>query len=113
MRGVDRHRGAVCKVVDDLTAKELFTLKVLVSVLLILAVLALAVAYADGWTVKLVQASGGLNVRKEPNIHAKAVYLLDDCETVIVLEERDGWALVAKNNGDHLPLGWVCADYLK
>ena len=64
-------------------------------------------------TLATVQARGGLNVRSAPDPGADAVYLLDDCETVIVLARMDGWALVAKNNGEHTALGWVCGDYLR
>lgn len=94
-------------------SKALILLKLLIPALLILCILALAAANGECWTVKLVQASGGLNVREKPDIRSKVVYLLENCETVIVLEENSGWAIVARNNGDHLPLGWVCADYLK
>ena len=62
--------------------------------------------------VKLVQARGGLNVRSAPSIEAKAIYLLDDCTTVVVLEEANGWSRVAFNTPPHTEIGWVCSDYL-
>lgn len=93
--------------------------------LLIMAYLAIAIGvmllamYVGGTAhaeymgpVKLVQARGGLNVREAPGIHAKATYLLDDCTTVIVLEEADGWSRVAFNTPPHNEIGWVCSDYL-
>ena len=64
-------------------------------------------------TLATVQARGGLNVRSAPTHSADAVYLLDDCETVILLARMDGWALVGKNIGDHAPIGWVKGEYLK
>ena len=64
------------------TDKLLFTLKMLCALALICAVCALALA--SNAEVLLVQARGGLNVRESPSIEAKIVYLLDDCETVIV-----------------------------
>lgn len=93
------------------TDKLLFTLKMLCALALICAVCALALA--SNAEVLLVQARGGLNVRDSPSIEAKIVYLLDDCETFIVLDRVDGWTLVAKNKGSHEALGWVCSDYLK
>lgn len=95
--------------------KALFTLKLLFTLAMIAAIACMALdAQADEWfSVRIVQARGGLNVREQPNPEAKTTYLLDDTETVIVLEWCDGWALVAKNSGDHTALGWVCGDYLK
>lgn len=60
-----------------------------------------------------VVASGGLRVRTEPSLDGKVVYLLDDRETVLVLEERDGWYRVGKNIPPHVELGWVCGEYLR
>lgn len=96
-------------------SKPLFTFKLLVTLCILVLVVCLAAdALAEIYEVRIVQASGGLNVRKEPALDARAVYLLGDCETVLVLEWRDGWALVAKNtNRSGLPLGWVCGDYLR
>lgn len=68
---------------------------------------------AEVLEVRTVQARGGLNVRVQPNINSRIIYLLEDTETVIVRERRDGWALVARNDGKHLTIGWVNADYLK
>lgn len=62
--------------------------------------------------VKLVQARGGLNVREAPGRAAKAIYLLEDCTTVVVLEEANGWSRVAFNTPPHNEIGWVCSDYL-
>lgn len=70
-------------------------------------------ALAEPLRLKSVQASGGLRVRQEPDINSKAIYLLDDTETVIVLFELGEWTLIAKNIGDHAPLGWACSQYLK
>lgn len=92
--------------------KALFTAKLIITLAIIAGLCSLALG-ADAMTVRLVQAKGGLNVREAPSMQAKIIYLLDDCETVIVLDRVDGWTLVAKNKGDHQPLGWVCSDYLK
>ncbi len=93
--------------------KALFTIKIIITLGVIVGLCALAISGADAMSLKIVQASGGLNVRQEPTIESKAIYLLDDCETVVVLEWRDGWAMVAKNTPPHSVLGWVCGDYLK
>ena len=63
--------------------------------------------------VKLVQARGGLNVREAPGMSGKTIYLLEDCTTVIVLEEEAGWSRVGSNTPPHREIGWVCSDYLK
>jgi hypothetical protein len=63
--------------------------------------------------LKSVQAHGGLNVRESPSAEAKAIYLLEDTETVFVLEWQNGWALVAKNISPGMVLGWACGDYLR
>lgn len=63
--------------------------------------------------LKSVQAHGGLNVRESPSAEAKAIYLLQDTETVFVLEWQNGWALVAKNISPDMVLGWACGDYLR
>ena len=52
-------------------------------------------------------------MRQQPEITGKVVYLLDDTETVIALLNIGEWTLVAKNNGDHVPLGWASSQYLK
>lgn len=91
-----------------------FPLKILaVAVVLAMFACMAADALADPIKCKSVQASGGLRVRQEPYIDSRVVYLLEDTETVIVLIEAGEWTLVAKNIGDHAPLGWACSDYLK
>lgn len=70
-------------------------------------------AEAEGLRIMQVQARGGLNVRAAPNVGAKAVYLLEDCTTVVALESRYGWYRVAFNTPPHNEIGWVCGDYLK
>jgi hypothetical protein len=62
---------------------------------------------------KIVQASGGLRVRSEPDINSRVVYMLDDTEIVVVLLELEEWTLVAKNSGDRTPIGWACSEYLR
>lgn len=89
---------------------------VLLCAALVLGLIGLCVstAQAETWqAVKIVQARGGLRVREAPSIHAKANYLLDDCTTVIVLEEADGWSRVGFNTPPHNEIGWVCSEYLK
>jgi len=94
--------------------KALFAIKLLFALAVIAGMCAIVThSQAEPFTVMSVQASGGLNVRKEPNIDSTAIYLLENTETVIVLGWHDGWALVAKNNGSHNTLGWVCGKYLK
>ena len=70
-------------------------------------------ALAEIPPVKQVVANGGLRVRTEPSLYGKAVYLLDNRETVVVFELRDGWYRVGKNIPPHVELGWVHGDYLK
>ena len=94
--------------------KVLFTAKLLFTLALIAGLCALAAdSYAAEWQTAQVQASGGLNVRQHPSIDAKATYLLDDTEVVLIMDWHNGWALVAKNTGSHTVLGWACGDYLK
>lgn len=63
--------------------------------------------------VRIVQARGGLNVRAAPDLAASTVYLLDNCQTVVVVGKLDGWALVAGNAAPYAEIGWVWAEYLK
>lgn len=94
--------------------KALLTIKLVFLLAVIVGMCAAAMeTQAEPITVMSVQARGGLNVRKEPKLDSPAVYLLEDTETVIALGWHEGWALVAKNNGAHNPLGWVCGKYLK
>ena len=94
--------------------RAVLTIKLIFALAVIAGMCAMVThSQAEVFTVMSVQASGGLNVRKEPNIESAAVYLLEDTETVIVRGWHDGWALVAKNNGNHNTLGWVCGKYLK
>lgn len=98
-----------------MTPKAYLLWKILATACLITLLLcAIHDALADETlTLATVQARGGLNVRSAPAPGADAVYLLDDCETVIVLARMDGWAMVGKNIGDHDPIGWVNAAYLR
>ena len=93
--------------------KGMFTIKLLFTLAVLIGLLALGSARCEEMSIRSVQARGGLNVRETPGIESKATYLLEDTETVIVLEERDGWVLVAKNISRDMVLGWVCGDYLK
>lgn len=94
--------------------KAIFTIRLLFALAVIVGLCAMVMnSQAEPLTIMSVQANGGLNVRKEPNVESTAIYLLEDAETVIVREWKDGWALVAKNNGSHTTLGWVCGKYLK
>lgn len=72
-----------------------------------------ATVRAEPMCVMQVFASGGLRVRTDPTIEATAVYMLENRETVLVLEERDGWYRVGKNIPPHVELGWVCGEYLR
>jgi hypothetical protein len=105
----------VRKVVGDVrTDKGLVAFLLILVLVLIIAISCANSARADSSRhVMLVQASGGLRVRDTPHLNGKQVYLLDDCETVVVYGWRNGWALVGKNIPPHARLGWVCADYLK
>lgn len=94
--------------------KAAFAIKLLFTLAVIAGLCAIVTnSQAEPFELRIVQAKGGLNVREEPNINAKIIYLLEDAETVIVQKWHNGWALVAKNNGSHTTLGWVCGDYLR
>ena len=93
-------------------SKRLFLCKMLITLYLLIVTICLA-ADALACPLRQVRASGGLNVREAPGIESKAVYLLEDTENVFVLEERDGWALVAKGITQEMILGWVSEDYLR
>ena len=89
-------------------------MRVIIILFLIAALIATAATVrAEPMCVMQVFASGGLRVRTEPSLDGTAVYLLDDRETVLVLEERDGWYRVGKNIPPHVELGWVCGEYLR
>lgn len=92
--------------------KLLFTLRLLVALALICGIACLALDAQAAMQVKIVQARGGLRVREAPTTEAKAIYLLDDATTVVVLEECNGWYRVAFNSPPHAELGWVFGDYL-
>ena len=94
--------------------KAVFTIKLIFLLAVIVGLCAIVMnSQSEPLHVMSVQASGGLNVRVEPSVDSTATYLLDDTETVIVLEWRNGWALVAKNISPDMVLGWVCGDYLR
>lgn len=86
---------------------------ILLILLLVLICIACSNAHAEPLCVMSVQASGGLHVRSAPDMESNVVYLLEDTETVIVLDQCGGWALVAKSSGDHRPIGWASMEYLK
>lgn len=93
--------------------KAMLACKLLVKLAILVALICLATdALSEVLDVRIVQASGGLNVRKEPCVESQPIYLLEDCETVVVLYEQDGWALVGKNTPPHGAIGWACVDYL-
>lgn len=98
-----------------MTLKAFLLWKILATACLIALLLcAIHDALADEMlTLATVQARGGLNVRREPTTESPAVYLLEDCTTVVVLENQNGWSLVGYNSPPHAKLGWVRADYLK
>lgn len=95
------------------TDKALLAVKLLI-LLAILCIVFNAAARAEEWmTVLLVQARGGLRVHDEPSMESPVHYLLDDCSTVIKLDEVEGWVLVGWPNGNHGAIGWAVSDYLK
>lgn len=94
--------------------KALFTIKMVFLLAVIVGLCAIVMnSNAEPLQVMSVQARGGLNVREEPKVDSTATYLLQDTETVIVLEWQNGWALVAKNISPDMVLGWVCGKYLR
>ena len=94
--------------------KAIFTIRLVFLLAVIVGLCAIVVnSQAEPIQVMSVQARGGLNVRELPTEEARATYILEDTETVIVLEWRDGWALVAKNTSKDMVLGWACGKYLK
>lgn len=88
-----------------------------VKLLLLLAILCIAFSMAaraeESLTVMLVQARGGLRVHDAPDMDSPVHYLLDDCSTVIKLDEAEGWVLVGWPNGSHGAIGWADSHYLK
>lgn len=95
--------------------RELIAIKVIISLLLLLAtVIYAADALAmESITLLQVHASGGLNVRDFPSLDAWVIYTLENRETVSILETIDGWSLIGRNYAPLVPFGWVCSDYLK
>ena len=89
-------------------------MRVIVILFIIAALIATAATVrAEPMCVMQVVASGGLRVRTDPTIEAKAVYLLEDRETVVILGSFNGWYRVGKNIPPHVELGWVCGEYLR
>ena len=98
-----------------MTKRELNAFKAMIFLLILLAAVILAADALAMETITLMQvhASGGLNVREFPSTDAWVIYTLDNRETVSVLEESNGWALIGRNFAPFTPFGWVCSDYLK
>ena len=97
-----------------MNGKAMFTIRLVFLLAVIIGLCAIVVnSQAEPIRVMSVQASGGWNVREQPTVEARVTYVLEDTETVIVLEWRDGWALVAKNTSKDMVLGWACGKYLK
>lgn len=71
-------------------------------------------AYADIYTVAVVDAGGGLNVRVGPGLEHRVSFMLTDKAEVVILETLNNWSLVHCESliGSREPLGWVNSDYL-
>ena len=71
-------------------------------------------ASAETYSVYMVDAEGGLNVRVGPGTDYRAIFGLCDEAEVVIVDTVDNWALVNHRSliGKREPFGWVCMDYL-
>lgn len=64
-----------------------------------------------------VEPGSTLTIRAEPSRESRSRGALTAGTAVVVLEQRDGWALVdwpvMAENREATGMGWVCMDYLK
>lgn len=95
------------------TDKALLAFKLLLLIAVLCIAFTMAAKADECLTVLLVQARGGLRVHDEPSTDSPVHYLLDDCSTVVKVDEMEGWVLVGWASGSHGAIGWVVSDYLK
>lgn len=92
-----------------------WTLVVLAMLLVGLLVIAfIDTAYGETYSVYMVDAEGGLNVRTGPGTDYHVSFGLCNEAEVVVVDTVDNWALVNFRSlmGRREPFGWVCMDYL-
>ena len=64
-------------------------------------------AYAERYTIAVVDAGGGLNVRTGPGVEHRVSFMLADDAEVAIIETLDNWAFVHSRTliGKREPLG--------
>ena len=93
--------------------KFLFGVKVIVTAALIAAICALASSSHACCAVVHVNPDSWLNVRSGPSAEHRASAGLSNGAKLHIIQEQDGWALVAWQKYPNHPLGWVSIDYLQ
>ena len=93
--------------------KFLFGVKVIVAAALIAAICALSTNSLACCAVVRVHPDSRLNVRIGPGTEHRTTAGLANGAQLHVLQEQDGWALVAWPKYPEQPLGWVSMDYLQ
>jgi uncharacterized protein YgiM (DUF1202 family) len=80
----------------------------------LLALMFVDTASAETYSVYMVDAEGGLNVRTGPGTDYRVIFGLCDEAEVVLVDTVDNWALVNHRSliGKREPFGWVCMDYL-
>lgn len=84
-------------------------MKKLVALIAALLLLSSTVLAEQAAFVTLANRDGRLNVRTAPD--GEIISKLYDGEDVIIVDARDGWALIRYRHSEG-PVGWVSADYL-
>lgn len=100
------------------TYKQYFILRCILIGIFLLMVLVFVFGGAEAectprTAVVDVHPESGLRCRKGPGPEYNDYFLLADNARVLVLEEKNGWGLVAWPKYPEYPMGWVCMDYLK
>ena len=93
--------------------KFLFGVKVSFTAALIAAICALASSSHACCAVVRVHQESRLNVRTGPGTEHRASAGLSNGAKLHILQEQDGWALVAWPKYPDHPMGWVSLDYLQ
>lgn len=92
--------------------KFLFSLKVIITAAIIASACALASSAKACCAVVNVHPDSRLNVRTGPGTEYRASAGLSAGAEIHILQERDGWALIAWPKYPDHPLGWVSTEYV-
>lgn len=109
LKRADKHRARVSlsPIYKDCTLRA----ALIAGVVVLLALMLIGDAVAEGTRYRVQIESGWLNMREEPSTEARVVHKLYSNYVVTASEEKDGWALVSW--WGHEDSGWVKTDYLE